>query len=145
MRIITALLLLPLLASGNDSTRGELDWLAGCWIAADKSSQEVWVVESDNSLLGFSVALEGGAVGFYEILSIRQDDAGAWVYTAYPSGQASASFVATAVSDSAVVFLNPDHDYPQEIRYRRDGSRLVATISLRGGDKPTSFDKVACE
>jgi hypothetical protein len=145
MRVFTALLLIPMMASSGNSAQSGLDWLSGCWVTADQSSQEVWVVDSDKSLIGFSVALSAGKVVFYEILSIKQNDDGLWTYTAHPSGQASASFIAVETSENSVVFANPDHDYPQEISYRRDASQLYATISLRGGDNPNSFDKIACE
>jgi hypothetical protein len=134
-----------MMASSGNSAQSGLDWLSGCWVTADQSSQEVWVVDSDKSLIGFSVALSAGKVVFYEILSIKQNDDGLWTYTAHPSGQASASFIAVETSENSVVFANPDHDYPQEISYRRDASQLYATISLRGGDNPNSFDKIACE
>jgi hypothetical protein len=145
MRVFTALLLIPMMASSGNSAQSGLDWLSGCWVTADQSSQEVWVVDSDKSLIGFSVALSAGKVVFYEILSIKQNDDGLWTYTAHPPGQASASFIAVETSENSVVFANPDHDYPQEISYRRDASQLYATISLRGGDNPNSFDKIACE
>lgn len=140
-----ALLLLPMLAFGDNSSQSGLDWLAGCWISADKSSHEVWTVESDHSLIGFSVSVANGKVAFYEVLSIKLNDDGKWAYTAHPSGQASASFVVTDQDDTSVVFTNPDHDYPQEIRYQREGNQLHASVSLLGGENPTSFDKVACE
>ena len=145
MRVFTALLLIPMMASSGNSAQSGLDWLSGCWVTADQSSQEVWVVDSDKSLIGFSVALSAGKVVFYEVLSIKQNDDGLWTYTAHPSGQASASFIAVETSQNSVVFANPDHDYPQEISYRRDASQLYATISLRGGDNPNSFDKIACD
>lgn len=145
MRVFTALLFIPMMASSGNSAQSDLDWLGGCWVTADHSSQEVWVVDSDKSLIGFSVALSAGKVVFYEVLSIKQNDDGLWTYTAHPSGQASASFIAVETSENSVVFANPDHDYPQEISYRRDASQLYATISLRGGDNPNSFDKIACE
>jgi len=145
MRIFVALLLAPLLASTGDPAQGGFGWLAGCWVTADRSSQEVWVVDGDRSLVGFSVTLRADEVVFYEVLSIRQDDGGLWTYTAHPSGQAPASFVAVKTSEYGVVFADPDHDYPQEISYRREGSQLYATISLLGGDNPNSFDKVACD
>lgn len=145
MKVLTALLLLPMLASSGNSAQSSLNWLAGCWVTADKSSQEVWVVDSDKSLIGFGVALGSGEVVFYEVLSIKQNDDGLWTYTAHPSGQASASFIAVDARENSVVFTNPKHDYPQEIRYLRDGSQLSATISLLGGDKPNSFDKIACD
>jgi hypothetical protein len=84
-------------------------------------------------------------VDFYEILSLRQSEDGSWAYTAHPAGQVSSSFKAVQTSNNSVVFTNPDHDYPQEIRYRREGNRLFATISLLGGVNPNSFDKVACQ
>jgi hypothetical protein len=145
MRVFAALLLVPMLASGGDTAQGGLDWLAGCWVAADKSSQEVWVVDNDQSLIGFSVALGDEEIVSYEVLSIKQNSDATWIYTAHPSGQASASFIAVETSEHSVVFANPAHDYPQEISYRRDGSQLHASISLRGGANPISFDKIACE
>ncbi len=145
MKRFAALALIPAIAIGGDSNSGGFGWLAGCWVTPDSSALEVWVVDSDRSLAGFGVAINDNKVGFYEILSIKQSEDGSWIYTAHPSGQASASFQAVQFSKNSVVFANPDHDYPQEIRYRREGDRLNATISLVGGVNPNSFDKVACE
>ena len=134
------LLFLPVLASG-----GDFDWLAGCWVSDDKSTQEVWVIDGEQSLAGFSVTINDNQFGFYELMSIRQDENGSWFFTAYPSGQASASFKAVQQGENSVLFANADHDYPQEIRYERKGDRLSASVSLLDGVKPISFDKVACE
>ena len=144
MRLIIALALIPTLASGGDSNRSAFDWLEGCWANADESAREVWVIDSDQSLIGFGVAINDNKVGSYELMSIRQSEGGSWIYTAHPSGQASASFLATQINENSVVFANPDHDYPQEIRYRREGNQLYATVSLIAGVNPTNFDKVAC-
>ena len=145
MKTLTALLLLPMFVSSANAAQGDLDWLAGCWVSADKSSQEVWVVDGDKSLIGFAVALRAGEVVFYELLHLEQNDEGTWTYTAHPAGQARTSFVAVDVRENSAVFTNPEHDYPQQISYRRDGSQLSATISLLGGDNPNSFDKLACK
>ena len=144
-RLSIALMLIPVIALGSDSDSDKLSWLAGCWMTPDKSSQEVWVIDSDRSLAGFGVAISDSTVGFYEVLGIKQSDDGTWTYTAHPSGQGSASFLAVEISENSVVFANPDHDYPQEIRYRREGNQLHATISLLGEMNPNSFDKVACD
>lgn len=145
MRLLVTLVLIPALASGGDSYRSEFDWLVGCWTTADNSAREVWVADSDQSLIGFSVAIRDDKVAFYEIMSIKHSEDGSWIYTAHPSGQASASFLAVQFGENSVVFSNPDHDYPQEIRYRREDSQLYASVSLLAGVKPSSFDKVACE
>ena len=145
MKLSTALALIPALVLGGESDRSELSWLVGCWVTPDKSAQEVWVVDSERSLAGFGVAINDNKVGFYEVLSIKQGENSSWSYTAHPSGQASTSFLVTEIAENSVAFANPDHDYPQEIRYKRENNRLYATISLLGGVNPNSFDKVACE
>jgi hypothetical protein len=145
MKVLIALLLLPVLASSAHSAEGDLNWLVGCWVSPDKSGQEVWVVDGDRTLIGFSVALSAAEVVFYELLSIRQNDDGSWTYTAHPSGQASAAFIAVEAHKNSVVFVNPNHDYPQQIKYLRDGNRLYASVSLLGGNKLNSFDKIACD
>lgn len=145
MKLLLALALIPTLALSGDSDSGELGWLVGCWVTLDKSAQEVWVVESDRSLAGFGIAIKDNEVHFYEVLSIEQSEDGSWVYTAHPSGQPSASFFAVEITENSAVFANPDHDYPQEVRYRRDNNHLYASISLLAGVNPNSFDKVACE
>ena len=142
---LVVLALIPALALGNDSNGHELGWLEGCWVSPDRSSQEVWAVDSTLSLAGFGVAVSDTKVAFYEVLSIRENEDGSFIYTAHPSGQVSASFVATEMTANSVVFVNPDNDYPQEIRYMREGNRLYATISLLGGVNPHSFNKAACE
>lgn len=145
MRLIAVLAVLPAVASGSAATGGELSWFAGCWMTPDKTSQEVWVVEGDGSLTGFNVTVTDNSVSFYEVLNIRPNQNGTWAYTAHPSGQERTSFVLAELSENSAVFTNPDHDYPQQIAYVRDGDRLDATISLLGGEKPNIFSKVACE
>jgi hypothetical protein len=53
--------------------------------------------------------------------------------------------VASETGENEVMFVNADHDYPQEILYRRDGNKLFARISLLDSENPNSFDKVACD
>ena len=145
MRILAGFALISALAIGSDHDSNQLGWLVGCWVSTDKSAQEVWVVDSDQSLIGFNVVFSDNKVGFYEVLSIKRNEEDSLVYTPHPLGQQSASFAATEVAENSIVFTNPDHDYPQEIRYAREGNRLYATISLLGGAKPNSFDKIACD
>ena len=145
MKRCVILLFLPTLVSADGSSSSEFGWLAGCWVTPDNRAQEVWVIDDKQSLVGFAVSIKDSKLGSYELLSIKQDEDGSWVYTAHPSGQKPASFRAEEMAESSVVFANPDHDFPQEIRYLRDGERLTATISMLGGVDSVSFEKVACE
>ena len=144
MRVLVTLILMPMLASAADTTMAGLDWLEGCWVSDDGSSHEVWVVDSDGSMIGFAVSQDGGTLAFYEVLSIRRNEDRNWVYNAHPSGQAATSFLAVEITGNSALFANPEHDYPQEIRYRREGDTLYASISLKDGEKPRTFDKIAC-
>ena len=144
MKLLSTLVLIPTLALASDSPGGEFNWLAGCWETTDSKTMEVWVVDSERLLVGFSVTIGDDEVGSYEVMSIKQSANGSWEFTAHPSGQAAATFLAVEINDSSVIFANPKHDYPQEIKYERKGSRLHATTSLLGGIDPRSFDKVAC-
>jgi hypothetical protein len=145
MKIFSLLLFLPVLSFGGEPNDPELDWLVGCWKTPDGSAQEVWIVDSEGALAGFGVAIGDNKVRFYEILSIRQKGDGSLVYTAHPAGQASTSFIAKEITENSVLFVNADHDYPQEIRYSRESNHLYATISLLNGANPNSFNKVSCE
>jgi hypothetical protein len=122
----------------------DLDWMLGCWTTEDGGSREVWVRQSDRQLIGFGVALNGGRVGFHEVLSIRSDDAGLH-YTAHPAGQAATTFTTARSAGQEVSFTNERHDYPQRVAYRLVGQELHATISLLDGSNPTFFDKVRCK
>lgn len=145
MKRLVSIAVTALALAAVNSSANELDWLAGCWASPDGSAREVWVIEGEQSLAGFGVAINNGEIGFYEILSIRQGKDEEWIYTAHPSGQSAASFKATHLGNNSVVFTNPDHDYPQEISYQRKADRLTAVISLLDGINPNSFEKVVCE
>ena len=121
-----------------------LDWMLGCWDAEDGSSREVWVRQSEDQFIGFTVAVAEGRFVFHELLNIDFADGKAH-YTAHPEGQVKTTFSAPLPEGKAVSFLKPDHDYPQRIDYRLEGNMLKATISLLDGRKPNHFDKVKCD
>ena len=126
--------------AGTDS----LDWMLGCWTSEGGDSREVWVRHSDRQLIGFAVAVQEGEIVFHEVLSIEADDHGIH-YTARPQGQDATTFSAPAAEGTTVSFTNPGHDYPQRVDYKREGNRLLATISLLDGSNPTAFDKIECQ
>lgn len=106
-------------------------WLAGCWKASvrDLTIEEQWMAFSAGSMLGMSRTIRNGELTGYELLLLQQEDRD-WLYEAHPSGQRAASFVSVALSDTTVVFSNPEHDFPQTITYvRTNPDSLLATIA----------------
>ena len=115
-------------------------WLAGCWEqrSGDRQSLEMWMPPAGGLMLGASRTLVNGAVREYEQIRIAVDN-GKLVYTATPSGQQTASFTSTRVTDSSFTVENLQHDFPQRIIYRRHGAdSLIARVegAARGFDYP---------
>lgn len=139
---LTFLTLVPLAGQSAVRTATErqtLDtprWLAGCWEmrVGDLLVEEHWMAYRGGSLLGMSRSVRGGRLSGYELLLLRQEGT-RWVYEAHPSGQPSASFASVAISDTSVVFSNPEHDFPQTITYVRTSpdSLIARTTGVQGG------------
>src|SRR5262249_23117558 len=97
-----------------------LGWMAGCWGSrtATKVIEEYWMAPAGGLMMGMSRTVVRDSAREFEQLRIESRK-GAPTYVAHPSGQAEAAFTAIAVSDTAVLFANPTHDFPQRIGYRR--------------------------
>jgi hypothetical protein len=100
------------------------------------------------SMLGMSRTVRGGRLAAHELIVLREQD-GRVAYEAHPSGQAATVFLSTAVSDTAALFENPEHDFPQRVGYRRVGSdSLLAWIDGTAGGAARRVEfryaRVAC-
>jgi hypothetical protein len=86
-------------------------------------------------MLGVSRTIRDGKLLEYELIVLREQE-GRLAYHAHPSGQASAVFLSTILTDSIALFENPQHDFPQKVGYRREGASLVAWIEGTTKGKP---------
>ena len=91
-------------------------------------------------MVGMSHTVSDGETIGYEYLRIEESD-GNLVYIANPSGQEEASFYQAEITDKKMVFVNPDHDFPQRITYYllNDGSIHVRVEAEKDG-KIDGFD-----
>ena len=120
-----------------------VSWLAGCWEMSRGATtiQEQWMAPRGGSMLGMSRTIRRDSLVEFESVLLRERG-DTLAYEARPSGQAGAVFLAEEVSDSHVVFANPQHDFPQRVSYRRRGDSLLARVEgvrngqLRGFDFP---------
>ena len=131
-------------------TVAQVGWIAGCWerSAGSRLIEEQWMRPRAGLMLGVSRTVVGDSLREYEQVALFERG-GRLVYAATPARQAPAEFESIAVSDTAVTFENPTHDFPQRVIYRRRGSdSLVARVEgmrggqLRGSDYP--YRRVAC-
>jgi len=132
MAIAVAMLLMPGAAMAQGT---QLGWMAGDW-KEDKAGRwttEHWQVQPDGSLSGRSGSGEGATIKESEIMTITLDG-GVAVFRALPKDAHDMTpFREVAHGAQDVTFENAGHDYPQRIRYWREGEELLAEISLKDG------------
>lgn len=128
---------LVLLAS---ATNAPLSWLVGRWCTDPAKGEQIcetWTpMSSDQVMRGISETRRPGGGGGTERMTII-NDAGRLVFHAEPDGQAPTDFYSTRrdYAPPDLEFLNPAHDYPQRIRYWREGELLMAEIAMADGSK----------
>jgi hypothetical protein len=134
-----AILVLGLIATGSAveaATLARVSWMQGCWEAASpkRTIEENWTTARGHTMIGISRTVRGDSLYEYELMVLKEEG-DRLAYHAHPSGQPSAVFLSKELSDSLVVFENPEHDFPQRVGYRRVGTdSLVAWIEgTRGG------------
>ncbi len=149
--LVLALCFCAGMASANPLAK--MAWLQGCWGATDGAeagSIEQWSGPAGGTMIGASRTIKGNKTVAYEFLQIREIEPGVLAYIPQPQGKAPTVFKMSKQSDTETVFVNPEHDFPQRIIYRRnsDGS-LHARIEgmskgkLKGMDFP--MKRISCE
>lgn len=123
------LLMLPLTAMAADGIAG-LGWMAGHWCGDNHGvhNEEVWLPPRAGAMLGMHRDSRGDALAGFEYFRIVEDGDGL-VYWTQPKGAPAIAFRGSATAAGAIDFVNPGHDFPKRIRYRRvDGDTLQARI-----------------
>lgn len=120
------------------AAEGPPGWMTGCWIeqSGPKWTEECWTPPRAGTMLGSNRAGEGATLRSWEAAQILPDASGRLVYWASPEGGTRIAFPLVSRTPTEIVFANPAHDYPQRIRYWRDGAALNAEISMTDGGKP---------
>ena len=125
--------------SGDEPKLADLAWMAGHWSVelGPVRIEEVWLAPAGGFLLGMNRTAAKSGPGQFEYLRIEQRKDGL-VYVASPGGKPPTDFPLSDFGANYVVFANPQHDFPKEIRYEltQDGG-LHARVS---GD-PNSKEK----
>jgi hypothetical protein len=111
------------------------DWMVGRWCTAESKGEqtcESWTAWSQGRMRGEGRTFKAGKMVEGEAMRITLRG-GKAVYRASPGGAPPVTFVETRRGRDSVAFENRAHDYPQLIRYWREGGALLAEISLADG------------
>ena len=116
---------------------GPFDWLVGKWctpIEKGVRTCESWSGWSAGRMEGGTRTIRKGRVVSTERAVIRLSG-GKAIYDASPGGAPPVPFTESARGPRSISFDNLAHDYPQRIRYWREGADLLAEISLADGTR----------
>lgn len=131
--ILSTFLLSLLLACNWREPRAVPEWIIGEWEMADAEGRlvERWTKVNDTLMKGFSYQVVQGDTVFSETMECYLSGTEVF-YVPTVSGQNDGKSVVFRMADHAgdsVSFVNPEHDFPSRIVYRRVGrDSLVASI-----------------
>ena len=117
-------------------------WLAGAWAVSGENgawTEEFWTHPRGGIMIGASRQGRGEALRSWESIRILRKPDGTLAYVPMPNGGAPVEFALVKQGDRSIEFANPAHDFPQRIRYWREGARLHAEISLLDGSRAVSW------
>lgn len=121
-------------AVAGKSDLQQLEWLLGSWenLSAEGNSYERWKKISDTQYGGIGFVLSGSDTVFYEQLLLEQRKDGLY-YIPVVRNQNNAEpvpFKLSSATNETFIFENLQHDFPQQILYRRvTPDSLYAEIS----------------
>jgi hypothetical protein len=115
--------------------------LAGDWVQNKGAirTEEHWDVPQNGVMTGTSRRSEGNEKQWEEQMRIEAGADGRYTLSVSQSNEPAVSFAMVRRSSIEIIFANPAHDYPQRIRYWREGPVLKAQISLVDGSRPVDW------
>lgn len=107
----------------------DFTWLTGHWVRRDdfRYVEEIWTEADGGLMTGMNRSVLLGDRTSFEFMRIEFTDRP--VYIAQPSGGEPVRFELVDHGDQYAYFANPDHDFPTDIVYAREGDTLTARIS----------------
>lgn len=140
--VLASLLCIADVGVAQQMTVSRIAWLQGCWRSTrgETTLEEQWMAPRGGAMVGMGRTVRGSTLVEYELVLIKELE-GMLAYEAHPSGQPSATFTAATASDTSVVFENAQHDFPQRVGYRRNGTdALDAWIEGQANGKSRRVD-----
>ncbi|MFL6469081.1 MAG: DUF6265 family protein [Pyrinomonadaceae bacterium] len=125
--------------------------LAGCWERNEKGSQdnEMWLKPAGMSMIGVGRSVKGGKTVDFEFLRIEQRPDGIYYVAKPKSNKEETAFKLRTAEGGTFVFENPEHDFPQRIIYKLNGTSFTARIEGTQNGKVMGIDfpktRISCD
>lgn len=116
-------------------------WMTGAWslTEGDRWGDEYWTPPRGGIMIGAAREGKGAVLTSWEATRIAYDEDGKLAFWAMPRGAPATKFSAIDQTATSITFANPAHDYPQRVRYWREGKLLRAAVSLIDGSNAIAF------
>lgn len=117
------------------------EWLTGEWQQerGDRWTEELWSLPRGGVMIGMGRNGRGESLQSWEVMRIvRAADGSLALHTA-PEGGKETVFPLLEQGVREISFANPDHDYPQRIRYWREGRLLMAETAMMDGSNAQNW------
>ncbi|HEY3404844.1 MAG TPA: DUF6265 family protein [Ohtaekwangia sp.] len=142
-------LIIPFLFSTSlliaQSDLSKLHWLEGSWSRTNgkpgRSTHEYWTKISDTEWHGLGVTRNGTDTAFVEKLKLIVKDGNLYYVADIPENKQPVYFKFREVTENSFVCENPQHDFPKQIEYVRQGDGLKAIISGNGKSIEYLFER----
>lgn len=110
-------------------------WLAGAWAMqeGERWADEFWTPPRADIMIGAGRMGTGRQLQVWEQTRIQRKPDGSLSFFAQPRAAPPTEFPLVASSERMVEFANPAHDFPQRVRYWREGELLMAEIAKMDG------------
>lgn len=115
-------------------------WMAGYWLSCEGGRQvaETWTGPVEGVLVGTGLTRHARGVEF-EYMRIQETAEDGVIFFGSPGGAAPTALPMVKQDAASVTFENLAHDFPQRIRYTRDGDVLTARVESADGKKGMSW------
>ena len=122
----------------------DLDGMAGCWEQKDDSKKllisEMWMKPAGMSMLGMGRTVKNDKTTGWEYMRIEQRADGMYFVSKPKENTEDTAFKLIRSTLNEVVFENKEHDFPQRIIYKLQGTTMVGRIEGNNNGKFLGID-----
>lgn len=126
------------------SVVASIKWLSGCWESNDKAKNvlisEQWMKPAGGMMLGIGRTVKKGKAVDFEFMRIEQKGDDIFFVAKPKANNDETPFKLISLTTNEVTFENKDHDFPQRVIYKRQGTKLTGRIEGNNNGKFLGID-----
>ena len=152
--IMMASLSIAIAAQKNEISKiADFEWMAGCWERRDDAKKlfvsEQWMSPAGTSIHGMGRTVKDGKTTGWEYMRIEQRSDGFYFVAKPKENPEETAFKLISSTLNEVVFENKEHDFPQRVIYKIQGTKLIGRIEGNNNGKFLGLDfpmrRVKCD